>query len=615
MKVIILCAGYATRMYPLTLVKSKNLLQIGGKVMVEHIIEKLNKIPEIDKIVIISNDKFYSDFNLWAEDKKNIVVLNDGSNSDKERLGAIGDIEFAVDRLEDDEFLIIAGDNLFEFDLLDFVNYGRKNGITVGIKRVEDINLIKKYSQVVLDEKNRITYFEEKPQNPKTKDAAICVYYFPKRTLKKYLDEYLNSGNNPDQAGLFIQYLHKKVDVYGYVFEDNWFDIGDINQFHSANFYILSKKMREIFGIGEEPLFFIAPGRVNIIGEHTDYNGGFVMPFAVDRYIYLAIRKNNKKVINFFSLQFKNAVSVEIGNINKTNTWADYPLGVFKILSEYGYKIDGVDLVFESNIPIGGGLSSSGAIEVITLTALNNLFNLNIEKEKIPFMCQKAENEFVGARCGIMDQFIITMAKKNNAILLNCKNHNYQYIPVNIGDYYFLISSTNVSHSIASGEYNKRRAECEEGLKILKKYIDIETISDIKIDEFEKYKDKLPEVVRKRVLHVIKENERTEKASKCLIDGNIEELGKLLNESHISLRDLYEVSCKEVEIMRDESLKIEGVIGTRITGGGFGGCLISIIHKDSVDKYIKEVGKNYKEKTGIIPEFHICQIVSGCSSF
>jgi len=613
MKVIILCAGYATRMYPLTLVKSKNLLQIGGKVMVEHIIEKLNKIPEIDKIVIISNDKFYSDFNLWAEDKKNIVVLNDGSNSDKERLGAIGDIEFAVDRLEDDEFLIIAGDNLFEFDLLDFVNYGRKNGITVGIKRVEDINLIKKYSQVVLDEKNRITYFEEKPQNPKTKDAAICVYYFPKRTLKKYLDEYLNSGNNPDQAGLFIQYLHKKVDVYGYVFEDNWFDIGDINQFHSANFYILSKKMREIFGIGEEPLFFIAPGRVNIIGEHTDYNGGFVMPFAVDRYIYLAIRKNNKKVINFFSLQFKNAVSVEIGNINKTNTWADYPLGVFKILSEYGYKIDGVDLVFESNIPIGGGLSSSGAIEVITLTALNNLFNLNIEKEKIPFMCQKAENEFVGARCGIMDQFIITMAKKNNAILLNCKNHNYQYIPVNIGDYYFLISST--SHSIASGEYNKRRAECEEGLKILKKYIDIETISDIKIDEFEKYKDKLPEVVRKRVLHVIKENERTEKASKCLIDGNIEELGKLLNESHISLRDLYEVSCKEVEIMRDESLKIEGVIGTRITGGGFGGCLISIIHKDSVDKYIKEVGKNYKEKTGIIPEFHICQIVSGCSSF
>ncbi|MCS7180460.1 MAG: galactokinase [bacterium] len=615
MKAIILCAGYATRMYPLTLVKSKNLLQIGGIPMVEHIMQKLNKVPQIDKILIVSNNKFYHDFKSWAENKNNVFVLNDGSNSEKERLGAIGDIKFAVDRVEDDEFLIIAGDNLFEFDLLDFVNYGRKNGTTVGIKRVEDINLIKKYSQVLLDEKNRIIYFEEKPQNPKTKDAAICVYYFPKGHLNKYLTEYLKENNNPDQAGLFIQYLHKKIYVYGYVFKDNWFDIGDINQFHHANFYILERKIEEIFGKGENLYFFIAPGRVNIIGEHTDYNGGFVLPFAVDKYMYLAIRKNKKKILNFVSLQFKNIITVDLKNLNKTNTWADYPLGVISVLNEYGYKIDGVDFIFESNIPIGGGLSSSGAIEVITLTALNNLFDLKIEKEKIPFMCQKAENEFVGARCGIMDQFIITMAKENNAILLNCKDHKYHYVPINLGDYYFLISSTNVSHSIASGEYNKRREECEEGLKILKKYLQIDTLSDVKIDDFEKYKDKLPEIVKKRVLHVINENERTERASQCLINGNIKELGKLLNESHISLRDLYEVSCREVEIMREESLKIEGVLGTRITGGGFGGCLISLIHKEAVDDYIKKVGKNYKEKTGIKPDFHLCQIISGCSPF
>jgi len=240
---------------------------------------------------------------------------------------------------------------------------------------------------------------------------------------------------------------------------------------------------------------------------------------------------------------------------------------------------------------------------------------IKIEKRKVPFLCQKAENEFVGARCGIMDQFIITMAEKNNAILLNCKNYEYKYIPVNPGDYYFIISSTNVSHSIASGEYNKRRQECEKGFEILKNYIKIETISDIKIEDFERYKDKLPEIIRKRILHVIKENERTIEASNCLINGNIERVGNLLNESHISLRDLYEVSCDEVEIMRDETLRIEGVIGTRITGGGFGGCLISLIHKDFIEEFVKKVGKNYEEKTGIKPEFHICEIVEGCSKF
>ncbi|MCM8786034.1 MAG: galactokinase, partial [Candidatus Omnitrophica bacterium] len=524
MKVIILCAGYATRMYPLTLVKSKNLLQIAGIPMIDHIIEKLKRLP-IDKIFVITNNKFFNDFQIWAKDKEKIVVLNDGSNSDKERLGAIGDIKFVVEKTEDDEFLIIAGDNLFEFDLIDFVNYGRKKGITIGIKRVEDINLIKKYSQVILDQNGKIIYFEEKPENPKSKDAAICVYYFPKGVLRKYLDDYLNQGNNPDMAGLFIQYLYKKVDVYGFVFENKWFDIGDINQFHYANFYLLSKKLEEKFGKGYI-YFFIAPGRVNIIGEHTDYNGGFVLPFAVDRYIYLAVRKNNKKIANFMSLQFENdIVSVDIKNIKKTNTWADYPIGILWILKKQGYDFEGLDFIFESNIPIGGGLSSSGAIEVITLTALNNLFDLNIEKTIIPFICQKAENEFVGARCGIMDQFIITMAKKENAILLNCNNYQFEYIPVNLGDYYFIVSSTNVSHSIASGQYNKRRAECEEGLRILKNYLNIKTLSDVKMEEFEKYKDKLPELIRKRVLHVISENERTKKASECLIEGNVKELG------------------------------------------------------------------------------------------
>ncbi len=616
MKVIILCAGYATRMYPLTLVKSKNLLQIEGIPMIDHIIEKLKKLPNIDKIFVITNNKFFDDFQIWGKDKDKIVILNDGSNSDKERLGAIGDIKFVIERTEDDEFLIIAGDNLFEFDLNDFINYGRKKGITIGIKRVEDINLIRKYSQVILDQKGKIIYFEEKPENPKSKDAAICVYYFPKGVLKKYLEEYLNQGKNPDMAGLFIQYLHKIVDVYGFVFQDKWFDIGDINQFHNANFYLLNKKLEEKFGKGENPYFFIAPGRVNIIGEHTDYNGGFVMPFAIDLYIYLAVRKNNKNVANFMSLQFKdNIISVELKDIKKTNTWADYPLGVLSVLKEMGYDFGGADFLFESNIPIGGGLSSSGAIEVITLTSLNNIFNLNIEKEKIPFLCQKAENQFVGARCGIMDQFIITMAKKENAILLNCSNNEFKYIPINLGDYYFLISSTNVSHSIASGEYNKRRAECEHGLKILKNFLNIKTLSDLTIEQFEKYKDKLPELIRKRVLHVINENQRTKKASECLIKGDIEELGKLLNESHISLRDLYEVSCKEVEIMREEALKIKGVLGIRITGGGFGGCLISLINKDSIEKFIKQVGKNYKEKTGITPGFHICQAVDGCLSF
>ncbi|MCM8772200.1 MAG: galactokinase [Candidatus Omnitrophica bacterium] len=615
MKALILCAGYATRMYPLTLTKSKNLLQIGGKVMVEHIVEKLNKIPNLDKIYIISNAKFYEDFRLWAKKQEKIVVLNDGTWNDKERLGAIGDIKFAIENIEDDEFLIIAGDNLFEFDLFDFVSYGKKNGITVGIKKIENLDLIKKYSQVLLDKEKRIIYFEEKPQNPTSNLTAICLYYFPKGFLKKYINEYIKEGKNPDQAGLFIQFLHKKIDVYGFIFEDTWFDIGDIGQFHCANFYLLEKELQKIFGKGERPLFFIAPGRVNIIGEHTDYNGGYVMPFAVDRFIYLGARKNHTNKVNFISLQFKDAISVNLDDIRVTKTWVDYPLGVISVLKEYGYKVDGVDLIYESNIPIGGGLSSSGAIEVITLTALNEIFDFKIEKQKIPILCQKAENEFVGARCGIMDQFIITMAKKERAILLNCRNLEFDYVPVNLGEFYFLISSTNVSHSIASGEYNKRRAECEEGLRILKNFIDIETISDLKKREFEKYKNKLPENIRKRIKHVVEENQRVLEAKEALLKGDVVKLGDLLNASHISLRDLYEVSCKEVEIMREESLKIDGVLGCRITGGGFGGCLISLIHKDSIEKYIKEVRKNYTEKTGIIPEFHVCQIVDGCSIF
>jgi len=613
MKAILLCAGYATRMYPLTLIKSKNLLQIGGKSMVQHIIEKLKEITDIEKIYIVSNNKFYNDFKS-LEKEWNVIVLNDGSNSDKDKLGAIGDLKFAVDRIEDDEFLVIGGDNLFEFKISEFIEYGRERGVTVGIKRVDDINLIKKYSQVFLDDKNRITYFEEKPQNPTSKDAAICVYYFPKGYLKKYIEIYLKEGNNPDFTGLFIQYLHRKIDVYGYVFKDMWFDIGDINQLHHANFYLLDKYMTEKLGEGERPSHFITPGRVNIMGEDANYNSGYVLPFAVNKYIYLSARRNFKNKFNFLSIQFKNPISIEVKNIKKTNTWADYSIGVINILKEYGYKIDGIDFVFEINIPISREFSFSGAIEVLTLTALNELFDLKIEREKIPFLCQKAENELIGAKCGIMDQFIITMAKKGNAILLNCKNQDYKYIPVNLGDYYFIILSTNISHSSASGKYNKRIEECEKGLEILKNYIDIETISDIKIDDFERHKDKLPETIRNRILHLINENDRTIEASNCLINGDIGKLGNLINESHISLRDLYEVSCNEVEIMRNETLKIEGVIGTRIMGESLN-CLISLVHKDYIEKFVEKVGKNYEEKTKIKPEFHICEVVDGCLKF
>ena len=378
----------------------------------------------------------------------------------------------------------------------------------------------------------------------------------------------------------------------------------------------LYDKFKELFGYEAESKFF-SPGRVNLIGEHTDYNGGHVFPCAIHKGTYALVKKRDDKKFRMYSENFENLGIIEflLDNLvnEKKHKWVNYPKGVVKMFIEAGYKIDsGFDVLFYGNIPNGSGLSSSASIEIVTSIILKDLYHLDIDMVKMVKLSQKAENQFIGVNSGIMDQFAVGMGKKDNAILLDCNTLKYSYAPVILKDEVLVIGNTNKKRGLADSKYNERRAECEEALKDLQKELDIQSLGELSVEEFNKSEKLIKnEINRKRAKHAVCENQRTIKAQKELMEGNLEEFGRLMNESHVSLRDDYEVTGIELDTMVEIAWNQEGVIGSRMTGAGFGGCTISIVKKNAVDKFIANVGKEYKERVGLNADFYVVNISDG----
>jgi len=381
----------------------------------------------------------------------------------------------------------------------------------------------------------------------------------------------------------------------------------DINQ--------LYKTFENKFGKSDiKASFYFAPGRVNLIGEHTDYNGGYVFPCALSFGTYLVMRKNNQSIIRLASTnyEFIAEIPLEKVQIKQGTEWVNYPLGIIDQFIKKGKTIQGADFLFSGDMPNGAGLSSSASIEMVTAVAINDLFNFNIDKIELVKMAQKAENEFVGMNCGIMDQFASGMGKKNHAIFLDCETLDYELVPIKLNGYKIVISNTNKPRKLIESKYNERRAECEKALEYLNKKNNFKNLGKIDYNLFLNISNQIPDkIIIKRAKHVISEDDRVLKAIKFLKEGNIIQFGELMNQSHNSLRDDYEVTGIELDTLVDEARKINGVIGSRMTGAGFGGCTVSIVKTEMIDEFINNVGKNYMQKIGYEPSFYIAEIADG----
>ena len=382
----------------------------------------------------------------------------------------------------------------------------------------------------------------------------------------------------------------------------------------------LMAKFKEVYGEGGEIREYFAPGRVNLIGEHTDYNGGHVFPCALTLGTYGLARKREDRKLRFYSANFTRlgVIETSLDDLIPSDEagWTNYPKGVMWAFEKRGVKFDtGVDFLIYGNIPNGSGLSSSASLEVLTGLLLKDMFGVEqFSMQDLALIGQYSENNFNGMNCGIMDQFASAMGKKDCAIFLDTSTLNYEYAPVVLKDARIVITNSKVKHSLVGSAYNDRRNECETALEELKKVVDINTLGDLSEEEFEAHKDAITsDICRKRAKHAVYENQRTIKAVKALKEDNVEEFGRLMNASHVSLRDDYEVSCEEIDILVDLAWKIPGVIGSRITGGGFGGCTVSIVKNEAVDNFIKNVGEAYKEKFGYEAEFYVVDIGVGAS--
>ncbi len=376
----------------------------------------------------------------------------------------------------------------------------------------------------------------------------------------------------------------------------------------------LKAKFIEKYGEGEISGYF-SPGRVNLIGEHTDYNGGFVFPCALSFGIYCLIRTTDRKTVRFASLDMSFETEVKLENLNIAigKEWVNYPIGVFAQFMKKGLNFDkGADLLFYGDVPTGAGLSSSAALEVVTAVVINDIYGFGIDRVELAKMGQKAEHEFALVNCGIMDQFVSAMGKKDHAVFLNCDTLAYDLVPVKLDGVKIVISNTNSPHKLDSGKYNERVAECHAAVKAIQPFQQIYALGEISWDDFLKVEDKIEnETVRGRARHVVSEIKRTEDAVKALRAGDLIQFGKLMNDSHDSLRDDYEVTGFELDTMVEEGRKIDGVIGTRMTGGGFGGCTVSLVKTEAIDTFIEQVGKNYVQKTGLKPLFYVAEIGDG----
>ena len=381
------------------------------------------------------------------------------------------------------------------------------------------------------------------------------------------------------------------------------------------NIQSLKNLFRGIYGQHDtEPVVFFAPGRVNLIGEHTDYNGGFVLPCALTFGTYLLIRKNNGKVIRMASSNFDYSAEISLSSVQdkRPGKWYNYPLGVINQLIERGLKPEGMDLLFSGNIPNSAGLSSSASIEMVTAKALVDMFGLDVDLLEMIKLAKKAENEFIGVNCGIMDMFAVGAGKKNQALFLNCDTLDFELIPLELGDYKIVIANTNKSRGLADSKYNERVAECSAAVKHLSKHKKITQLGELTYQEFVDLSHHIPEItIRKRAKHVVSENQRVLDAVTALKKGNLALFGKLMNASHNSLRHDYEVTGIELDVMVEEARQCEGVLGARMTGAGFGGCAVALVKADAVEKFISRVGERYQERTGLQPLFYVSEAGDG----
>lgn len=383
----------------------------------------------------------------------------------------------------------------------------------------------------------------------------------------------------------------------------------------------MEKKLMETFqklygGEGEIKTFF-SPGRVNLIGEHTDYNGGHVFPCALTLGTYGIARKREDRKLRFYSANFEKlgVIETSLDDLvpSKAAQWTNYPKGVIWAFEKKGYSIpQGMDVLIYGTIPNGSGLSSSASLEVLIGVMLKELFNIEISMQDIALIGQYSENNYNGCNCGIMDQFAVAMGKKDCAVFLDTNTLQYEYASVKLDDAKIVITNSKVKHSLVDSAYNDRRRESEEALHDLQKVVDIKTLGDLTEEEFEAHKDAIKdEICKKRAKHAVYENQRTIEAIAALKAGNIDRFGELMNQSHVSLRDDYAVSCDEIDILVDLAWQIPGVVGSRITGGGFGGCTVSIVKNEAVDTFISTIGPAYKEKVGHEAEFYTVDIGNG----
>ena len=358
---------------------------------------------------------------------------------------------------------------------------------------------------------------------------------------------------------------------------------------------------------------FRAPGRVNLIGEHTDYNDGFVMPVALDISTWARVSSRDDRRVQIYSENFDEQVEVDLDDAQLTahKHWSDYPIGVVVMLERAGHRLHGARLEIRGEVPIGSGLSSSAAIEVATACALVANSGLEIDKRELARLCRQAENEFVGARVGIMDQFVSLFGQAQHALLLDCRSLEFKLLPLP-DNVRLIICNTMVKHELASSAYNERREQCEAGVKHLAQFLpEVKALRDVSIEQLEQYRAGLSEVVYRRCRHVITENARVLAAGDALERGDLREFGKLMAASHESLRDDYEVSCDELDLMVELAEKIEGVYGARMTGGGFGGCTVNLVAEDHAEEFQEIIAREYERITKLKPEIYVCTAANG----
>lgn len=379
------------------------------------------------------------------------------------------------------------------------------------------------------------------------------------------------------------------------------------------------KKFEDLYGDAGGAGVYFAPGRVNMIGEHTDYNGGHVFPCALTIGTYAAVKKRTDRKLRFYSMNFDSMGVIESSLDDLTPSdaagWTNYPKGVMWAFAERGMKMDcGLDIVLSGNIPNGSGLSSSASLEVLTGFYLRDLFGFDVANVDLALIGQYSENNFNGMNCGIMDQFASAMGKKDNAIFLDTADLSYQYAPLVLDGAKIIVTNSKVKHSLVNSAYNERRSECEKALEELKTVVDIKGLGDLSEKQFEANKGAIKDEIRKkRAKHAVYENQRTIRAVEVLKNNNLKEFGELMNASHVSLRDDYEVSCDEIDVLVEEAWKVDGVIGSRITGGGFGGCTVSIVKDEAVETFKEKVGAAYQERVGKTADFYVVEIGDGPS--